>query len=456
MPNIKNLEKHFKIFLVTSVLFSGRLSAQTANSNQVSELRLLAYEKSGEWLYESLPKINIPNLRPLAEDQRPIHLPVDWKKQAAANTEGFPLFKPSAVEYSYNSMTATAYLSGFQTKYYSGGSKLFDDYFAYVQSTKLLTEKQKKIILDFQALIRDRSMLFYLSYKNGGIQLVYYPGKIRFKGGARSQMKSWLPGTPEEIKNGKRSDYALIQDSQGLLAIFNATFDKVDNFLKWKEHGDMQYGGFGYDFNILMEPQPEMATLALYDDGRAVIGAYKNLQNKEKIRTFIQNRYMVIENGELAKDSNPNAFSSFYDNIARSYLFIDKTGRVGYLWSMYTPTIVTAKIALRMGIKDMIILDIHAPISCAISDSDNPLQYSSYKDYMNHSHDFVPNFFRLSPLKATLTWISKAINSRIQNHYIMEAFKGGTEAYFAVFLKNSPEACRISKSDTISSKKKIR
>jgi len=421
------------------------LQAEELKGKKVSNLRQIAYEKSGEWLYRGLSKIKIPQLRPLQPKDSPLQLPVDWKTQAAQNKPGFPLFEPSAVDYGGNSPTATAYLAGFQTKYYQGGPRLLEDYFTQAETTHYLTANQKKDLREHRNLIHERSMVFYLSYDSRQVQLVYYPAKIRFHGGARSNMKAWLPHTPKAFQTGQRTDYALIQDSKGLLSIFNGTFDTVDNFAVWKEQETMQYGGFGYDFRTYMPPQAEMGTIALYEDGHVELHAYKNLKDPKKIRAFIQNRYMVIENGRLAKDSDPDAFCSFYDDIARSYLFIDGKGRIGYLWTLYTPAMVAAKMALQMGVQDMILLDIHSPISCVLSDTGSDQQYDSYRDYMRHSHDFVPNFFRLSPLKASLTWISKALNSRIQTHYVMEAFQGGTEAFFAIFQNGSPEALRVEK-----------
>jgi hypothetical protein len=436
-----------KILICVFVLVSltRNLYAEDDKASNISAVRQFAYEKSGDWLYEALQKIRLPQTRTLSEKQRPFQMTVDWKKQAAENTEKFPLFDVSALDYTDHARTVTAYITGFQTKYYDKGARLFDSYFANSAKSNYLTEKQKKLILKNESLMRDRSMVFYLSYDLKDVQFIYYPGKIRFKGGARSNMTEWLPGTPAEIKNGARTDYALIQDSTGLIGLLNGTFDKIDNFVKWNEKGPMRYGGFGYDFNILMEPQPEMATFAMYENGKLAIRTYQNLKNKIYIRTFIQNRFMVIENGKLANDSNPNAFCSYQDNIARSYLFMDKKGKIGYLWTMYTPASVLASIALDMGVQNMMLLDIHAPVSCSIADPAEPLQYDSYRTYMARSFDLVPNFFRLSPLKASLTWISKALDSRIQTHYSMEAFKGGTEAYFAIFLKDSPESKRVQK-----------
>jgi len=142
---------------------------------------------------------------------------------------------------------------------------------------------------------------------------------------------------------------------------------------------------------------------------------------------------MVIEKGKPAKDADPNAFFEFHDNIARAYLFTDKYGRIGYLWTLYTPPNVLVPLALQMGIRDMMLLDIHSPISCSMADPKGPLVFDSFRDYMKRSFDLVPNFFKMTGLKSSLTWISTALQSRIQTQYALEAFREGTEDYFGVF-----------------------
>ena len=196
----------------------------------------------------------------------------------------------------------------------------------------------------------------------------------------------------------------------------------------------------------LMTNQPEMATCAIYEDGHMALGTYWKLEDKRKIRTCVQNRFMVLENGKPGPDEFPNAFCSFYDDVARSYLFTDKHHRFGVIWTLYTPPCVLAAVCREMGIRNMMLLDIHSPIAASFSEPAGPYQYKSYKDYMNRSFDLVPDFFRLDAIRSSLTWISRAINSGIQTNYPAEAFRNGDAGYFAVFLKGSPEAekvCRL-------------
>ncbi len=343
-------------------------------SKDVSPLRKYAYGKSGEWLYESLQTLRLPKTRPLKLTERKLNLPVDWSLQGKENQEVFPLSNLRAVDYKDKSKSATAFFAGFRVKYYANGGSLFDQYETQLKISKHLTNGQKNIILGQEPQTRNRSIVFYLAFKRSQVQIVYYPGKILFKGGDRNHMEKWLPAVPEKMKNGLRRDYALVQDSHGLLGLFNGTFERVDNFLRWNEPGGARkYGGLCYDFTTLEEPQEEMATFAIYKKGRVALGTYKSLPQKQDIRTFVQNRFMVIENGKPARDADPDSFCEFHDNIARSYLFTDKYGRIGYIWTLYTPPNVLAPIALKMGVENMMLLDIHAPVSCSIADPTGPL-----------------------------------------------------------------------------------
>jgi hypothetical protein len=409
-----------------------------------SSIRQIAYGKSGDWLYEGLYRLDMPPGRPLFEKDWPFRIPIAWLQQAAENKDRLPLFEPCAVDYHSTSGSATAVLAGFRTKFHPDTPGWFSAFFDHVKSVRRFSKAQKKEFAKHADRMRERSMVFYLAFEPGQVQWAYYPGMIQFRGGDRKNLKSWLPGTPEGIQKGTQRDYALIQDSNGLLGILNGTFDHVDNFV-WcnPDPAKVQYAGFGYDGKIMMKPQDRMATFALYQDGAVRLGTYAALPDKEKIHTFVQNRFMVVENGKAAKDADPDAFFNYDDDIARSYLFTDRSGRVGFLWTLDTPPEVLAPLAIEMGVENMMLLDIHSPIYASLSDPAGPLVFSGYRDYSKRSYDLVPNFFKMSIWKATLAWVSLAIDSQIQTPYAQEAFRLGTEDYFAVFLKDAPEAKRV-------------
>jgi hypothetical protein len=270
---------------------------------------------------------------------------------------------------------------------------------------------------------------------------VYYPGERQFHGG-NSTNHPWLPDTPEPIRQGRQSDFKRIQDAEGLLAIFNGTFMKKDNFSLYRNNR-CKYGGFGFDFRTMMEPEPGMATAAIYEDGEVRLGAYANLPEKDGIRMFVQNKYMVLENGKYGRDASPPHFTRYADMIARSYLFKHKNGMVGYMWTMYLPPQIAAKLAKDMGIRDMMILDIHSTIGCLVSIPGRKHVFSSHDEFRKGSFNFVPVFEDQSGVTRSLMTVSKVIQRRIQPDFRREAFQGGEEGYFAVFLDGSPETVRI-------------
>ncbi len=435
----------FIFALLTLVFCLIQFLAGKASAKEVSEFRGYFYKKAGEWLYEGLSKIRIPHPRRLTRRERPFILHVDWARQARANKRGFPLAAPCAVDFKANSPAATAVYAGFRVKYHAGGKKYFKRFLARVKGFKGLGPRGKKLLLDNGGLMRERAMVFYLSFDQAQARCLYYPGKIQFKGGDRTHMGEWLPMATREERNGGKTDYALIQDSTGLLGILNGIFDRVDNVVNWGvPEKQMRYAGFRFDSRTFLPPQPEMATFTLYQDGHMALGTYRKLPDKKKIKTFVQNRFMVVENGKPGPDEYPNAFCSFYDDVARSYLFTDKHHRFGVIWTLYTPPSVLAALSREMGIKNMMLLDIHAPIAASFADPAGPYQFKSYKDYVKRSFDLIPNFYRLDAIRSSLAWISKAVNSGIQTNYPAEAFSNGEAGYFAVFLRGSPETQKAS------------
>jgi hypothetical protein len=426
------------------LIYQPRAFADEPLGKQVSSLREYAYGKSGEWLYEALSKIHWPKSRALAEKERPFKLPVDWQKQEKENKEGFPFLFPSALDYAAGSPSTSVIATGYRVKYHSNAKKLFDDYFTRIQSSRFLNTKAKALIAQQAEMMRDEAMVFYVSFDEAQVQSVYYPGKIEFKGGDRRHTEKWLPEAREDEKSFKKNDYALVQNSKGLLAILNGTFDREDNFVWWnKDAAKRRYAGLQFDGRRLLPIQPEMATFALYEGGGVTLGTYQKLKDKEKILTLVQNRFMVMEDGEKGKDEFPDAYCGFYDNIARSYLFTDKHHRIGFLWSLYTPPSVLEPLAKEMGIENMMLLDIHSPVAATLSDPAGPYEYVNFRDYMKRSFDLIPNFFRLYPLRSAIVWLSRALQSGIQTHYVLEAFQNGDEDYFAFFLRGSPEALRV-------------
>src|ERR1041384_503325 len=135
------------------------LLAQEGTGASVAKTRKYAYKKAGEWLFEGLQTVALPRTRPLTREEDLFQVPVDWDRQARETHVAFPLINVSAIDYGGHAKNATAYFSGFETKYHSEGPKLFGEYFFRVEHNPRFSEKQKEDVKANSALMRERSMV---------------------------------------------------------------------------------------------------------------------------------------------------------------------------------------------------------------------------------------------------------------------------------------------------------
>jgi hypothetical protein len=420
----------------------GAESAQIANPEEEVAgspgwLRERAYAAAGTGFRHCLKGVRYPSSGKFF-GMKPYELGLDWNRQAAENKDKMPYSDLAALN--YGNGTAAIY-TVFNMKYLPRAAGWFDYYFSRISTLKYLKRPEIRKILDNECEIRNNSIVSFLAFYEDKARFVYYPGDRLFHGGD-SKNQPWLPRAPRDIRQGRRTDYKLIQNAEGLLAILNGTFMRHDNFSLYTAKG-CRYGGFGFDFRVMMEPEPGMATAAIYEDGAIRLGSYRNLPDKRGIRMFVQNKYMVLENGEYGRDASPPHFARYADMIARTYLFKHPDGLVGYMWTMNLPPQVAAKLAKDMRITDMMILDIHSTISCQVATPGRPLVFHSYKDFKAGSFNFVPVFEDEPGITQSIMAVSRVLEKRIQPDYRREAFEWGEEGYFAVFLDGSPETARI-------------
>jgi len=401
-------------------------------------LRDKAYAAAGEGFIRCLKGARFPSSGPLGGPE-PFLLDIDWKRQADENLDAFPYCGWSALD--YGSGTVGAYTI-FNLKYLAGTTEWFDYYFSKIPTMKYLKDPERRKIMDNESEIRNKSLVFFLAFRSERVRFVFYPGDRLFHGGL-STRNPWLSSAPDAIREGRRTDHKLIQSGNGLVAIMNGTFLREDNFSLFTNN-ECRFGGFGFDFRPMEEPEPGMGTVAIYGDGALRLGSWRNLPDRDNIRIFVQNKYMVLEDGRYGRDASPPHFTRFDDMIARSYLFRHSDGWTGYMWTMNTPPQVAARLARDMRVRDMIILDIHSTIGCQVSVPGAPPACTSHEDFRSRSFNFVPLFDDATPLMRSAMAVARAIRKRIQPDYRLQAFRYGEESYFAVFLEGSPEAARIS------------
>ena len=402
-----------------------------------SWVRARAYAAAGIGFYRCLQGVRFPSSGPLAA-AKPFDFDIDWERQAAGNTDRLPYTPWSTLDWGQG---PAAVYTAFNVKYLRGSGDWFNQYFGGIGRLKYLTPAEIRKIRENETDIRGHSIVFFLGFYPEKAQLVYYPGDLSFHGG-ESIGDPWLAATPDDIREGRRTDHKVIQYPEGLLAIMNGTFIKHDNFSLFR-NDDCGFGGFGFDFRPVMVPERGMATAALYEDGSLKLGTFRNLPRRDRIRMFVQNKYMVLENGEYGRDASPPHFARYDDMIARSYLFVHSDGFFGYLWTMNLPPQVAAVLARTMRIRDMMILDIHSPISCQVARPGRLVACRSADEFKARSFNFVPVFEDESAVLKGLVAVSRVLRKGVQFDYRREAFGWGRQGYFAVFQECAPESQRV-------------
>jgi len=400
-------------------------------------VRERAYAAAGVGFRRCLEGVRFPSSGAFV-GPRPFVFDVDWNRQEAGSKDRLPYAPWSTLDWGAG---PAAVYTVFNLRYLAGSSRWFDQYFAGIGKLTYLKDDEVRKIRENEADIRSHAVVFFLAFHPDKARLVYYPGEISFRG-CESMREPWLSATPDEIRLGRRTDHKIVQNGEGLLAILNGTFVKHDNFSLFR-NDVCGFGGFGYDFQTLMSPERGMATAAIYDDGSLRLATFKHLPRRDRIRTFVQNKYMVLENGAYGRDASPPHFARYDDMLARSYLFVHSDGWFGYLWTMNVPAQIASVLARTMRIRDMMILDIHSPISCQVSLPGRIAPCRSAEEFKAHSFNFVPVFADESPMLKGLVAISRVIRKGVQFDYRREAFELGNQGYFGVFQDCAPEAERM-------------
>ncbi len=425
MRNIASITAAIAVFFVFS---AGKQSepAETSNTakNVPQELiRDAAYATFGAGMYHAMKGREFP-LSGNIKGKDLFYIKIDWKKMTEENREKFPYTDTAEIDYG----KTKALVKVFNAAYAEGMDAEFDSYFNYIKATENLPEKQRQKIADKEDEIRERSIFYLAAFPQKGARLAYYPGQNYYRGGTSPRLGKWAEGVTQTVRDGSDTRHCKLQDSTGLLAIVNGTFYRQD----------AGSAGYGFDHGVMFPPQDGMATVAIYDDGAVKMGEYGNLPEKEKINTFAQNRYMILEKGKAGTGLAPKKFIKFTDNIIRSYLFLKGGDYIGYIWTTYMPQEAAAKLASDMGITDMMVLDLHSVINCVMAKPAKEHVYSSGNDFRKKSFNFVPSFRDMKLYYAAMK-ASEFAGRPIQDDAVYCLFSGTPNDLFALFLKD-PQA----------------
>ncbi len=387
-------------------------------------VRDAAYASFGASMYHAMKGRVFP-VSSKVKGKGPFYIEVDWEKMRGNNIDSFPYTPLSYIDYG----ETKALLTVFNVSFMDGIDGDFNRYFNAVKDTPFLPKNERDKIMKYEPGIRAKSIFYLVAFPLKDVRLAYYPGENYYRGGTSPKLGKWAEGVSETVKNGADTSHCRVQDPAGLLAVFNGTFYRLDS----------GKAGCGFNHNVMFAPADGMATVAIYDDGSMKMGAYENLPEKEKISTFTQNRYAILENGKPAAGYYPKKFIKYTDNIIRSYLFMKGGEYAGYIWTTYMPQEIAAKTALNMGITDMMLLDIHSVINCAVAKSGEKLTYAAGDEFRKKSFTFVPTFKNIRRFYLALK-ASELVGRPIQDDAVYCLFDRSPNDIFAFFLKKPPEA----------------
>lgn len=257
-------------------------------------------------------------------------------------------------------------------------------------------------------------------------QIKYYPGWILFWHENGSMLKPRL----QAPRGSYKPEYAKVQsqDIPNLAGILKGAFDNEDTRRGGRVAGTIVDGA------VIDAPIGYLQSIAVYADGKFLIGPYDSLPNKAGIKWLRQNELPILLNGELSRGAYPTGWNGYGDHMLRTYIFISRDAKfVGYAWTNYAHPSFTAKLLQKLGMSEMMQLDIHPAIGGALATPSNDANQVPFflKD---GSYPFIPLEADVRGwLKNNLgQWANK--NNPIQWPY-QTTEKMSTSDFFGVFLK---------------------
>ena len=212
-------------------------------------------------------------------------------------------------------------------------------------------------------------------------RIKYYPGWVVFW----HENGSLLKGRLEAPRSPYKNDYARVHESDlpNLAGILKGAFDNEDT-----RRGDRVAGTIA-DGVVIDQPIEYLQTIAVYSDGKFVIGPYKDLPNKSDIKWLRQNELPILLRGEVSRGAYPIGWNGYGDHMLRTYIFMSRDGKyVGYAWTNYAHPSFTAKVIQKLGFSEMMQLDIHPAIAAGLAMPSNNANIAPF--FKGGSYPFIP------------------------------------------------------------------
>ncbi len=199
----------------------------------------------------------------------------------------------------------------------------------------------------------EKSKMHIVLYPSDQFRAQYYPGTTLL-----TQRDGMMSGESlGSVRGGikMKASYSRVGKDEGVVAgIFKATFDNFDCVREGRLPGMI------IDGQPIDAPLANLETLAVYDDGTFRIATYAKLP-RAGIRMLRQNEFPILDAGEVSvAGAYPVRWNRFEDNIMRSYMFTTSDGKYfGYVWTNYTHPSFLAKVLKKLGVGDLMLMDIH-------------------------------------------------------------------------------------------------
>lgn len=286
-----------------------------------------------------------------------------------------------------------------------------------------------------EGIVQSQAKFQVVSFPKEWFKLRYLPGHVQFRELPDGSERGYLRDRKEMViipeVGDKAKDYTAIPeaDKDKVFAVFNGAFWQQDNWVSRAPGEERHWAGTKVEGVEVLPADPDMATVAIYEDGTVRIGSYKNLPDKDNIKTLRQNLYPLLEQGKVGLGVERNPYRRFRDDIVGSYLATDKDGNVSYLFANFMPQDVAARLAQELGFTDLMLLDVHSVVHCDIA---KPGQNGIGDDPAN-AYRFVPRPSE-EALEAKIADKVRSFQRTIEDAYY---HKGDQADHFVVTLEKA-------------------
>ncbi|MBI2629190.1 hypothetical protein HYW74_03850 [Candidatus Pacearchaeota archaeon] len=300
------------------------------------------------------------------------------------------------------------------------------EHYSELKVRKVYTDEELKTILE-------RSKVHIVLFPMDQFELRYHPGSSLLIHENGDHLGGGLKSPRGDVKLKQEYTRVKKEDLEKLVGVFNGTYHNEDT-IKIVD-GKKRRAGLIVDGEIIDKPIEDIATIAFYQDGSFKIDNFNSLPDKEKIQFLRQNEYLLLHNGEIVENgAYPRIWNRYNDEILRSYIATTKDEKnFAYVWTTFCPTAIFAQAMQKIGLKELMMIDIHPVIAAILASPRNTQEDNQVTFSRESSYNFVPDEAKV------INWVTRTIATKIKgpiqwDHYA--AVEGGiAHDFFSISQK---------------------